>query len=199
MATPRITYNSIDIDLTMGRKGLYTTHEQAGSENVASSGIIETINFFGLLKIEVDLYFSTEQYYDLLAWWSWARHGLEFSFTADNALTGDTTLDDAASSAQKVIPVTSTTDFNVGDYCLLKNDNDTDFEVVKIDSISTDISITTVENLKASYVSGDTLRHVEYFPRLLKNNKKFVPKRTGAIDKSAYGYYKHTFKFKEAI
>ena len=200
MPTPRITYNSINIDLIRGEKGLNPTEVQNANQNTSSSGKVETINNYAMFELTFDVYFSVAKYYDLLAWWSWASQGQEFSFTTDNTLTAATTLDGAANAAQKVIPLTSTTGFVSGQFCMIRNVNDLNFEVIEIDSVSAGVSVTAVNNLIYSYLSGDTFRQIEYYPSLLVDSKDFEPDRTSmGWDLTNDRYYKYTFEFKEAL
>lgn len=155
MGDPRITYNGINIDLTQGRTGLTMVHKQNRNQNESASGKIETINIFGRFDYEFDSFFSEQLYFDLMAWWSWARQGKGFSFALDSDNTGYTKLDAAAASGQKVIPVTTTSDFTTGDFCLQRaTDNDDEFEIIEIDSVSAGVSVTAVDNLKYSYTAN---------------------------------------------
>lgn len=152
---PRITYNGNDIDLVMGKTDLKHVPRQRRNQNVSGSGKIETINLFGRWDYEFDSYFARSVYYSLWAWWSWARQGKGFSFALDSANTGYTKLDAAAASAQKVIPVTTTSDFSAGDFCLIRAvDNDDEFEIIEIDSVSAGVSITAVDNLIYGYTAS---------------------------------------------
>lgn len=199
MGSPRITYNSVNIDLVMGKNGLRHIPKQKRYVNNSSSGKIETINMFGRWEYSFDCYFSQAVYYTLWAWWSWARQGKIWSFALDSANTGDTTLDGSAASGQKVIPLSGTAAFSVGDICLVKAvDADDEFELVEIDSISAGVSITTVSNLVYSYASSDVFRHKDYFPSVKSLNDSWLPEYTGVKDVTKK-YYRHTFQFVEAL
>lgn len=200
MASPRITYNSINIDIVMGRTGLKTIPKQKRNQNESGSGKVETINLFGRFEYEFDSYFSQAVYHTLWAWWSWARQGKTWAFALDSANVGNTTLDDSAAAGQKVIPVAATAAFAVDDFCLLRAvDNDDEFEIVKIASISAGVSVTAESNLVYSYTSSDTFRHKGYFPSvILFKANDFDPPYTGVSDVTKK-YYKYTFKFIEAL
>ena len=199
MGSPRITYNSVNIDLTMGRTGLKQIPTQERNQNDSSSGKIETINLFGRWEYTFDAYFSRAVYYSLWAWWSWARQGKEWSFAIDSAKLGNTTLDAAAAAGQKVIPVTATTTFATGDVCLIKAvDNDDEFELITIDTISAGVSVTATTNLIYSYSSDDILRYKDYFPAVIATNKKWLPEYTG-VSNVTKKYYKYTFEFVESL
>ena len=197
--TARITYNSVNIDVTLAKGGEEPDFIQEKNENRSASGKIETINLHGIQEILFDAYFSLAAYYDLVAWWAWARQGKSFSFAVDSTKAADTILDGAANSGQAVIPLTSTSGLSVDDVCFIKAaDNDDEFEVVVIDSISAGVSITAKENLVYSYTSGDEFRHFLYWPSVKTTNKKFKPQRTGAIDTTGR-FFRHTFRFVEAL
>lgn len=199
MGSPRITYNSINIDLVMGRNGLRHIPKQQQYKNDSSSGKIETINLFGRWEYSFDCYFSRSVYYTLWAWWSWARQGKTFAFALDSAKVGDTTLDDAAASGQKVVPVAATTALTAGDVCLLKAiDADDEFELITIDTISAGVSVTATTNLIYSYAAADICRYKDYFPSVKMIGDSWFPEYTGVYD-ATKKYYRYTFNFVEAI
>lgn len=201
MGSPRITYNSVNIDLVMGKTGLKTIPTHTGYSNESGSGKIETISLYGRIQYEFDAYFSKAVYLTLWAWWSWARQGKTWAFALDSDDTGETTLDASAAAGQKTVPLTATTGFSADDYCFIKaNDVDDEFEIVQIASVSAGVSITTKSNLVYSYNSADTFRHKDYFSSVVnpKDVKDFVPTYTGVSDVTKK-YYKHTFKFIEAL
>jgi hypothetical protein len=189
----RITYDTKTIDLLVGEAGLQPAFKQERNQNRSASGKIETINLHGIQELRFAAYFDADTYYDLVGWWSWARQGKVWAFALDSSDTVDTTLDDAAAAAQKVVPLTATTGLAVDDYCLIRaDDNDDEFEIVKIASISAGESITAVANLKFAYTSGDIFRHVDYWPEVVSMDADFSPVKSG-------DYYRHTFKFVENL
>ena len=201
MASPRITYNSVNIDLVMGKTGLKTIPKHIKYYNESGSGQIENISLYGRIEYEFDAYFSQAVYYTLWGWWSWARQGKEWAFALDSANVGDTTLDASAASGQKVIPLTATAAFANDDYCFIKAvDVDDEFEIVQIDSISAGVSVTVKSNLVYSYNASDVFRHKDYFSSvvLAKNANNFSPDYTGVKDVTKK-YHKYTFKFIEVL
>lgn len=190
----RITYDSKTIDLLIGPQGLnHVPPKQERNQNRSGSGKIETINFFGIQELELDVYFTEAIFRDLWAWWSWARQGKVWAFALDSDAGAATTLDAAAASGQKVVPLTATAGFAADGVCLLRaDDSDDEFEIVVIDSVSAGDSITAVENLKYSYASGDIFRHWDYWPEVISLDTEFDPKKSGA-------YYSHTFRFAESL
>lgn len=189
----RITYDGKTIDLLVGDLGLETTYTQERDENRSGSGKMEVINHYGIQVMEFDAYFSESVYRDLVAWWSWARQGQAWAFAMDSDAAASTTLDGAAAAAQKVIPLTATTGFEAGDVCLIRaEDADDEFEIVVIASVSAGVSVTAVANLKYGYASGDTFRHVDYWPSVISLDAEFNPRKRGAN-------YRHAFKFTEAL
>ncbi len=200
MGSPRITYNSsINIDLVMGRSGLKHIPKQNRNENESASGKIETINLFGRFDYEFEAYFTEQIYFDLWAWWSWARQGKAWAFALDSANVGNTTLDGAAAAGQPNIPLTSTAAFADDDFCLIRAaDADDEFEIIKIASIDPNVSATAVDNLKFTYASGDIFTHKDYFSSVLTSETEFDPPLTGVLDKTLK-YFTHIFKFTENL
>jgi len=189
--TIRITYDSINIDISYtSPAGLKLNWKQEYNQNKSGSGKIEQINQYGIQEMSIDLYLDESTYYDMIAFWSWARQGKPFSLAMDSTKTFSSTLDDAAAAGQKVIPLTVTEGLTVGDICVIETDADNQFEIVEIASISAGVSVTIVDNLKQAYALGDKLRHFEYYPDLISLDKNFNPPKLGK-------YYRHTFKFAE--
>jgi hypothetical protein len=189
----RITFNSVNIDLKVGQRGLEPTLRQFKRSDRSSTGKTQTINSYGIQEVEFQAIFSESVYYSLWAWWSWVRQGKGWAFTFDSDKIGNTTLDDAAPSGQKVIPLTATGAFSIDDICLSKAvDADDEFELVKIASIVSGVSITAVSNLVYSYNSGDVFRHKDYWPNVIYDGNAFNPIRDGED-------YHWTFKFFESL
>ena len=199
MGDPRITYNSINIDLKLGRTGLNQVMRQNVSMNEAGSGKIEILNMYGRFDYKFDCYFSQSVWYTLLAWWSWARQGKTFSFALDSANTLTTTLDGTAAAGQKVVPLVSTTGFVSGDVVFIRaEDADDEFELLVVDSVSAGTSITATTDLIYSYETSDSCRHKDYFPSVVTLDRTFDPKYTG-VYKTTGKYFQHTFLFTEVI
>jgi len=186
----RITYDSKTIDLKIGDDGLVINPKQVRNQNYSGSGKIETINQYGIQEYVFDAYFQDTIYYDLIAWWSWARQGKTWSFAMDSGNTANTTLDAGATSGQKVVPLVATTGLSAGDICLIATAADNAFEIVEIGSVSSGVSITAVSNLKFTYASGDPFRHWEYFPSVVSIDEEFNPKKSGQ-------WWRHVFNFVE--
>jgi len=173
----RITYNGQNIDLNIAPDSLKVNFTQERKQARAKSGAYEQINLYGIEKVEFDACFPDAVYYSLIAWWSWARKGKTFSFAFNSAETGNTTLDGSAAAAQKTIPLTATAAFSAGDVCLIASDDDDEFEVVVIDSVSAGVSVTAESNLVYGYASGDSFRHLDYWPSVVHTGERFAPSR----------------------
>jgi hypothetical protein len=187
----RITYNSNNIDLTLGPKGLVTAYSQEFKENISSSGKSERVSLHRTLKGSIDMFLDASTYRQMIGWWSWVSRGNSFSIALDSANVANTTLDGAANSGQKVVPLTATTALAADDYCVIGEASGGEFELVKISSVSAGVSITAVDNLVYGYVSGDTFRHRDYLPSLKCDDEEFqpVPLYTDL--------YRHTITFSE--
>lgn len=189
--TIRITYDtSKTIDLLLGPKGLDKQFMIDRSQERSSSGLIETISRYAIIEGVLDAQFTESVFRDLVAWWSWASQGQPFSLAMDTDEDSSTTLDGAANAGQKVIPVAATTGFASGDVCLIRSADRFTYEIVTIDTVSAGVSVTAAANLKSAYVSGDTFRHLDYFPTAISLDDKFNPEKRGE-------YYSHEFHFVE--
>ena len=157
--------------------GLEIKLMQERNDNYSSAREHEAIVFEEWVEIKVVLEKLTRaQYNAMYAWWAYARQGQNFSFAMDSTKTGNTTLDDTAAAGQKVVPLTGTGDFTVGDYALIKQASGDDFEVVQIASISAGISVTLENNLEYSYAANDIFRHQLYWPDVtLENDSLDLP------------------------
>ncbi|MCP4568375.1 MAG: hypothetical protein GY841_12430 [FCB group bacterium] len=193
----QITFNSNNVSFDLVRRGSSPTCGIENRHNMAASGIIETINLHTLFDVSFTARFTKQYYYDLVAWFSYVSQGNAFSVSFDTTLVGNTTLDAAAAAAQKTIPLTATGAFTAGEFCLIRTVAGLTYEVVEIASVSAGVSVTAVDNLKFTYASGDSFRHVDYHPALLLvNEKEFAPFLTGAVDTTA-NYYEFNFKCRE--
>jgi len=77
-------------------------------------------------------------------------------FTADTAASTMETLDDAASSGQKVVPVTATGDITRGDWVYIMDDGGAaGSEWAMVADLAAATSFTTVDNLTNSFTSGE--------------------------------------------
>jgi len=176
----RITYNSVNIDLKVGPRGIEIDLVQVRNQDRSSTGKTQTINSYGIQEVALDTYFEDAVERTLWAWWSWARQGKPFSVAFDTGYLGNTTLDDAAAAGQKVIPITDTTLFDANHICLLKAvDADDEFELVTIASVNVGVSVSSVDNLVYSYESGDVFRHKKYWPSVYSMDSRFKPVRDG--------------------
>jgi len=190
---PRITFNNTSVDVLIDEDSLATEYVQERTQRRSSSGKIQTISQHGIQEMSFSAILTEAVYRSLVAWWAWARQGKVFAFAFDSTKTGNTALDDTAAAAQKVIPLTGTGDFTAGDYCLIRAaDNDNEFEIVEIASISAGVSVTAVSNLVYDYASGDVFRHHDYWPDVVCLDDTFNPPKKG-------GTRRHVFKFAEKL
>ena len=198
MANAQITYDSKTIALRKARMGLNPIYVQDKKVSISSSGIIETIGIYDIIRINFTGFFTQQLYYDLIAWWAWAKQGQAFAFAFDTDRVASTTLDAGAAAAQKEVPLTATAGISAGEFLYLKKASDDESEVIEVDSVDAGVKVVAVENLKYTYVSGDGCRHVDYFPALKTENMHFNPQvvePSWAVTESHY--YTFTFKFVE--
>ena len=197
--THRLTYNSVNIDgIIIDTAGPITEHIQTAQTNRSGSGKVETISQYGIHKVSFNCFFNWDTYRALLAWFSWARTGQTFSFAVDTDYTSNTTLDDAAASGQKVVPLTSTSGFAIYDTCYIKSADGSNYETLRLAGVSAGVSVTSATDLIYSYSSGDTCRHFEYYPSLVYTKGSFKPTRHGVNVITSNFYYQYYFEFEEA-
>ena len=191
--TARFTYNGVNVDFKIKRDSLDMKYVQEKDVNRAGSGRPETIIYNSRMEISFSVILTTGRYRQMFPFFAWARQGYEFAFAADNTLMTTTTLDAAAASGQKTIPLTATAGFTAGDSCLIRaEDNDDEFEVVVIDTINAGVSIVAVDNLVYSYTASDIFRHWRYWPTAILVNTTFNPK-----EMSGSGLYDFAFDIEE--
>lgn len=179
---PRIIYDSDKtIDLNIGPESLLVESVQNGNINYSGGGKYEAINWYCIDQITLDVRFKEATYRKLYSWWHfWARHRKAFALAMDTGAMVSTTLDAAAAAAQTIIPVTSTTGFTIGDTVQIRSSINLDREIAEVYAISEGISITIDRDLMHSFVSGDILRHANYYPYLICTDESFKPLRTGS-------------------
>ena len=189
----QIVYDSKTIDLLLGDGGLLTDYTQDRKQARSGSGKIETISLHGLQEMSFEAYFVEARYRDLVAWWSWARQGKVWAFAKDSGNVGNTIIVGAVAAGQTTVGMAATGAFSAGDTALLRAvDNDDEYELVLIDSITTANVLEASENLKYSYDTAYIFRHWDYWPSVVSLDTNFNPKRNG-------DYFKHTFNFVENV
>ena len=78
------------------------------------------------------------------------------TFTASIAASTMETLDDAAASGQKVVPVAATGDLAMGDWVYIRDDGGAPgSEWAMVAEIDAGVSFTTVDNLTNTFASGE--------------------------------------------
>ncbi len=146
---------------------------------------------------------SEDDYEGFMAFASWCGQGGNFALQFNTSEIASTTLDNAAGKSEsdpKLVPLTATTGLTVGQKYFIISDDKLKFEYVEIASISGGVSILTVNDLKYNYSSEDVFRAYRYFPLCLALSlEKFGAKRTGALDTTARGYRRFSFKCKEDL
>lgn len=121
---------------------------------------------FDIVRIQLANFDDVDFEADVLAWWAWARAGNQYAFARDLSDKIDTTLNGAAASGQKVIPLTSTAGIVVGTKYKIREAIGNYEENIHVASISAGVSVTARDNLFNSFVSGDIFRSRYYFPKM---------------------------------
>ena len=149
------------------------------NENRSLGGKIETLTFFDLVVARLAIAVPLSTYYDLVGFWSYVSRGNSFSLAMDTGQVGNTTLDGAAASGQKDIPLTATTAFSQNEYCLIRQAaKNGQYEVVQVGSKDVN-KVVAAANLQFTYASGDTFRHFRYYPSVKLLNEQFNPSFSG--------------------
>lgn len=170
MAQGKIVYDSKTFTIPIA--GYEVDLNREANDNFSASGVHEGISIREWDEITIKFNNITKaQSYDFYAWWSYARLGNSFTLAIDSDLDETTTLDDSAAVDQKVIPLTATAGFTVGDYCLIKEATGDNYEIVQIASIDAGVSVTAESNLLNAYASADIFRHVTYWPTVVVKDK----------------------------
>ena len=171
---PRITFNSINIDIKIGANSLKRIPRAVFTQNISGAGNIEQINEYQIEAYSFDSYYSIDEWRKLYTFfYGWALLGKTWSFAMDKDKTVNTTLDGAANASQKVVPLTSTTGIKAGDTLILIPAAGQYREAIKVAKINAGESITAVDNLIFSHTSGDVCRHDEYFPSVKNTAKEY--------------------------
>ncbi len=143
---------------------------KAKSKVVMSDGKVHATQVTTLFyepAIELARFDDAEFEFKLHAWWSWALQGNQYAFAVDVNNQVDTTLDGAAASGQKVIPLTSTAGIVVGLKYLIREAAGHNFQLVHVNSISAGISVTARDNLQFSFANADIFRSRRYYPKVV--------------------------------
>lgn len=132
----------------------------------------ESISFGGQDRVRMRVQRITRaQAFAFFDWWSWARKGNQFSLALYDDKDRQTTVTSHANAGQSVIPMTATSLFVAGDYCLIKQNSGDNYEVVEVSSVNTDVALVAGANLSNSYSNEDIFRHVDYWPNLITDER----------------------------
>lgn len=173
-----IVWDGNTISVSPGREGFRINWTENYQQNRSAAGYIEHISIYGLMEFSCDYYLTEANYRQMSAWWAWARTGRTWSFVNTVGNDSSTLLDGTAASGQKVIPLTATTGLTAGDECLIRAvDQDFEFEIIKIASVSAGVSVTAEDNLYFSYAADDLFRHYDYVPYAIILENHFQPIR----------------------
>jgi len=187
-----LRYSGNTINILVDSKGIKPKYKIEKKTNNTSSGKIETINIYARREVDFAAVFSESTYKDLLAWWSYASQGQEFSFAFDSNNTLDTTINTTSAAGQKDLNLTSITSATTGDFLFIRGQDRFTYEVGEIEKITSGVSVGLTNDLINEYIDGDECTHYLYFSNLLTLDKDFNPTKDG-------NYYKHEFKMVENL
>lgn len=179
MASPRITYNSKNIDFGTGPYRLQYDYPGIALVNMSVSRIAEVLNVSP--DVAISLAFRGFQNANtthatlkrnLYQFWEWARQGKAWTFARDSSKTANTTLLSGASAGDTTLTVSSITGLSSGDQCVLRSA--TQMEIIKINGAPSGSTVTLTESLNASFASGTRFRHEQYWPARLMDTRKHI-------------------------
>jgi len=165
---PEIIYAGITLDFPENISAWVRGRPAMVSQDLSAGGVSGAVFEHAFDEVEIEALTDDRDFFrDFQAFYSHAAQKKEFSFALHNDDKIDTTLDASAASGQKDIPLTSTTDIQVGTFYRLRADNATKEEIIKVASVDPGVKVTAVDNLKFSYDSGDFFRSEDFFPRVI--------------------------------
>jgi hypothetical protein len=140
-----------------------------GETDVSGGGVVAGLLHHYYFQVQAQLARFTDAQFrsDLEAFWSWAEQRKQFAFALDAADVVDLVLNGSAAAGQKDIPLADTSTVVVGKEYRLREAAGPEFEVIKVASIVTNVKAVAQNNLKFGYVSGDSFRSLDYFPKMV--------------------------------
>jgi hypothetical protein len=169
MANPRIVWNGNTLDFPGPLTG-YANDPVAEGAQARSHGVTHATNLlasFRRLRIQLSRFQDIAFWDALPAWWSWAREGNPWAFAMDSADVVDKTMTGAAAAGQKDIPFTDTSSIVAGRKYWVRQATGHREEIVQVDTVTTNVKVTCLANLKFSYATGDVFRSRDYFPKVV--------------------------------
>jgi hypothetical protein len=169
MANPRITWNGNTLDFPGPLTG-YASRPIADRTIGRSNGVLHATNInasFRRIRMVLDRFDSAAFWDALEGWWAWARQGNVYAFAMDSGDVVDKTMTGSAASGQKDIPFTDTSTIVAGRKYRVRQASGHNEEIVQVDTITTNVKVSCLANLKYSYVTGDIFRSRDYFPKLV--------------------------------
>lgn len=169
MANSRIVWNGNTLDFPNPLTGYRASRPSRRFVAMSDGKVHETSlrTTFDDVRIRLANFDDVDFEADIVAWWAWARAGNQYAFALDSTDTVDTTLDGAAASGQKVIPLTATAGIVVGNKYKIRQAIGNDEEIVHVASIIAGVSVTARDNLKYTFASADIFRTRGYFPKMI--------------------------------
>jgi hypothetical protein len=169
MGVPQFEYDGKTLDFPVAISTLEKETEFVRGLRISSGGKAGSVfeRRLDVVTISLDNFAERDFYRKLQAWFAWAGQGEEYGFALDKDDKINTTLDGAAAAGQKIIPLTSTTGIQVGNFYKVFTVDFTKYEIIEVGSISAGVSVTAVENLIWAYASGDIFQTEDYWPSVV--------------------------------
>lgn len=167
MATPRIVFNSINLDFPEVIETLQARRTAGGGRSLSDGGVSERVrtSFADYLEIGMTVHSNAAFHAALTAWWAWASRGKQYSFAFDSAKVVNTTLVNNEAAGATVIELTSTSGVAAGNY-LMRSADLLSEEIVAVASVGGGAA-TLSAGTKYAYTAGDNFREIYYWPKLV--------------------------------
>lgn len=165
MPTPRITYNSKNLDFpTKGVKVIHQSNPRAALVNQAVSGKVETLNVRANTDVQVVIQNLSNTTHATLKrnvrqWWTWATAGNVWSFASDSGEVVNTTLSSSATKDATNLQLTSVTGVGVKLYVVRQA---TQNQIVSVNTVNgADVDID--EGIDFAFDSAAVFRSAEFW------------------------------------
>lgn len=189
MGLPRIVFNSVNLDFPRPLSDYRIGDAFRGGKNTSDGGVTETVRAgtWDRVTIAMETFSDAAFFRALVAWWSWAGRGKQYSFAFDRDKVVNATLVNAESVGATVIELASITGIAAGFYQMISADR-LSREIVEVQSAAAGAA-TLVAGTKYAYAAGDVFRDINFYPKCVSQDdeRPFIE-----LPVNAYGF-RHTF------
>ena len=175
MANPRIVWNGNNLDFPVPpssyRAGRRANRVLEWSDGGVAGSLLK--GFWDEVRLGLSNFDSQSFEDSLRAWWAWAGAGKQWSFALDSGNVQDRTMSSASTTT--AIFLASTAGFVAGNRYLARSATGSFEEVFTVLSITANVSlnISGATPLKNAYVSGDVVRSLDYYPKVVSLDDQY--------------------------